>query len=76
MDNVERLFKHKNFKCFYTVPRFHSLLGVSFIRLQKKAIVQLTAKYGVYFVKVSFKWTLLSGVLALLWLRFLGGFLL
>ncbi|WP_340011743.1 PLP-dependent aminotransferase family protein [Paenibacillus sp. FSL H7-0690] len=48
---LERLFKTGQFKFFYTVPRFHNPLGVSYTRTQKKAIAQLAAKYDVYIVE-------------------------
>lgn len=51
LNELERLFKTGQFKFFYTVPRFHNPLGVSYTRPQKKAIAQLAAKYDVYIVE-------------------------
>ncbi|MEC0131219.1 aminotransferase-like domain-containing protein [Paenibacillus odorifer] len=51
LNELERLFKTGQFKFFYTVPRFHNPLGVSYTRTQKKAIAQLAAKYDVYIVE-------------------------
>lgn len=51
LNELERLFKTGQFKFFYTVPRFHNPLGVSYTRNQKKAIAQLAAKYDVYIVE-------------------------
>jgi DNA-binding transcriptional MocR family regulator len=51
LNELERLFKTSQFKFFYTVPRFHNPLGVSYTRPQKKAIAQLAAKYDVYIVE-------------------------
>lgn len=51
LNELERLFKHGQFRWFYTVPRFHNPLGVSYNRTQKKAIARLAAKYDVYIVE-------------------------
>lgn len=51
LEELERLFKYGEFKFFYTMPRFHNPLGVSYTRTQKKAIARLAAKYDVYIVE-------------------------
>jgi DNA-binding transcriptional MocR family regulator len=51
LNELEQQFKFGEFKFFYTVPRLHNPLGVSYTRSQKKAIAQLAAKYDVYIVE-------------------------
>ncbi|WMT38796.1 PLP-dependent aminotransferase family protein [Paenibacillus sp. D2_2] len=51
MNRLEELFKTGDIKFFYTIPRMHSPLGVSYTPQQKKAIVELAHKYNVYVVE-------------------------
>lgn len=51
MDRLEHLFKTKDIKFFYTIPRFHPPLGTSYTERQKKEMVELARKYDVYLVE-------------------------
>jgi len=51
LEQLEELFRTKDIKFFYTVPRFHSPLGSSYTEQQKKAILELANKYDVYIVE-------------------------
>ncbi|WP_145142478.1 PLP-dependent aminotransferase family protein [Paenibacillus sp. Y412MC10] len=51
LDELERMFKTREIKWFYTVPRFHNPLGGSYNRSQKKAIARLAAQYDVYIIE-------------------------
>lgn len=48
---LERTFRNGNIKFFYTIPRFHNPLGVSFQTEDKKKLLKLAAKYDVYIVE-------------------------
>jgi DNA-binding transcriptional MocR family regulator len=48
---LEMLFKTKNIKFFYTVPRHHNPLGTAYPLAQRKAIADLAKKYDVYIVE-------------------------
>ena len=48
---LEALFKTKDIKFFYTIPRFQNPLGISYTTQQKEKIVALAEKYDVYLVE-------------------------
>ena len=48
---LERIFSTGNIKFFYTIPRFHNPLGLSYSEKEKKKIVKLAEKYDVYIVE-------------------------
>lgn len=54
LDELERLFREEEIKCFYTMPRFHNPLGTSYSTEEKKAIVKLADQYDVYLVEDDF----------------------
>lgn len=51
LDQLERLFCSGDIKFFYTMPRFHNPLGLSYTFKQKEALVHLAHKYDVYIVE-------------------------
>ena len=51
LEELERHFKTGKIKFFYTIPRFHYPLGHSYSEQDKRAILDLAAKYGVYIVE-------------------------
>ncbi|MFD0710922.1 PLP-dependent aminotransferase family protein [Paenibacillus sp. GCM10027626] len=51
LDQLEQLFRTRDIKFFYTIPRFHTPLGTSYAERQKKEIVTLAQKYDVYLVE-------------------------
>ena len=51
MDELERIFRTKSIKFFYTIPRFHNPLGSSYRTEEKKRIAALARKYDVYIVE-------------------------
>jgi len=51
LEQLEELFRTKDIKFFYTIPRFHSPLGSSYTEQQKKAILELAHRYDVYIVE-------------------------
>ena len=51
LTELETLFKTKAIKFFYTIPRFHNPLGLSYTTQQKEKIVQLAEQYDVYLVE-------------------------
>jgi len=48
---LERKFATDNIKLFYTTPRYHNPLGVSYSNEEKKQIVKLADKYDVYIIE-------------------------
>ncbi|MGV2643920.1 aminotransferase class I/II-fold pyridoxal phosphate-dependent enzyme, partial [Clostridium perfringens] len=48
LNQLEKLFRTKSIKFFYTMPRFHNPLGSSYSQEEKKAIVKLAKKYDVF----------------------------
>ncbi len=48
---LENILQTQNVKFFYTIPRLHNPLGVSYNESQKKAIVQLAEKYNCYIIE-------------------------
>ncbi len=51
---LERLFASGEYKYFYTIPRFHTPLGVSYSELQKQKIAALAKRYDVYVIEDDF----------------------
>ena len=51
MNELEKIFKYKNIKFFYTTTRFHNPLGTSLMLEQKRKICSLAKKYDVYIVE-------------------------
>ena len=51
LEELEGHFKTGKIKFFYTIPRFHYPLGHSYSEQDKRAILDLAAKYGVYIVE-------------------------
>lgn len=51
LDELENIFKTKNIKFFYTVPRNHNPLGTCYSKDQVMAIAKLAKKYNVYIVE-------------------------
>ncbi|OXM83738.1 PLP-dependent aminotransferase family protein [Paenibacillus rigui] len=51
LEELERIFRTGKIKLFYTMPRFHSPLGCSYTREQKKNIAALCRAYDVYAVE-------------------------
>ncbi|MBB3131439.1 DNA-binding transcriptional MocR family regulator [Paenibacillus rhizosphaerae] len=51
LQQLEEKFKHGQIKFFYTMSRYHSPLGTSFSREERKAIARLAGKYDVYVVE-------------------------
>ena len=49
--NWKATSKQEKIKFFYTIPRFHYPLGHSYSEQDKRAILDLTSKYGVYIVE-------------------------
>lgn len=50
-DELERLFKEESIKFFYTTPRFHNPLGISYTKQEKLMLIQLARKYDVYLLE-------------------------
>ncbi|ADK13953.1 putative HTH-type transcriptional regulator YdcR [Clostridium ljungdahlii DSM 13528] len=48
---LENIFKHKDIKFFYIIPRFHNPTGFSYSNSEKKQILKLCHKYNVYIVE-------------------------
>lgn len=51
LEELERQFKTRKIKFFYTIPRFHYPLGHSYSEQEKQTILDLAAKYQVYIVE-------------------------
>ena len=51
LKELEEHFKSGNIKFFYTIPRFHYPLGHSYSEEEKRAILDLAAKYQIYIVE-------------------------
>ena len=51
LKELEKHFKSGNIKFFYTIPRFHYPLGHSYSEEEKRAILDLAAKYQIYIVE-------------------------
>ena len=51
LKELEEHFKNGNIKFFYTIPRFHYPLGHSYSEEEKRAILDLAAKYQIYIVE-------------------------
>ncbi|WP_411169091.1 PLP-dependent aminotransferase family protein [Clostridium sp. MB05] len=51
LNQLEKLFRTKSIKFFYTMPRFHNPLGTSYSQEEKKTIVKLAKKYDVFIVE-------------------------
>ena len=60
LEELEGHFKTGKIKFFYTIPRFHYPLGHSYSEQDKRTILDLAAKYGVYIVEDDYlgDWTL------------------
>lgn len=50
-NKLEEIFKTKNIKFFYTIPRFHNPLGTSYSSEEKKHLIELAEKYDVYIIE-------------------------
>ncbi|MDF2545225.1 MAG: transcriptional regulator, GntR family with aminotransferase domain [Anaerosolibacter sp.] len=50
-DELERIFQNGQVKFFYTIPRFHNPLGISYSNGEKKQLAKLAAKYDVYIIE-------------------------
>lgn len=48
---LEDLFKSKDIKFFYTIPRFHNPLGTFYTNKEKQRLVHLAEKYDVYLIE-------------------------
>lgn len=51
LNELEEQFKSSKIKFFYTIPRFHYPLGHSYSEEEKRAILDLAAKYQIYIVE-------------------------
>ena len=51
MEELAAIFAQGDIKFFYTMPRYQNPTGFSFNESQKKAILQLASRYGVYIVE-------------------------
>jgi len=51
MEELEQWFKGGEIKFFYTMPRYHNPLGISYTTEERRAIVRLAARYDVYIVE-------------------------
>ena len=51
LNELEQHFKKGKIKFFYTIPRFHYPLGHSYSDQEKRAILDLAAKYQIYIVE-------------------------
>ena len=51
LKELEEHFRSGNIKFFYTIPRFHYPLGHSYSEDEKRAILDLAAKYQIYIVE-------------------------
>ncbi|UOY87821.1 PLP-dependent aminotransferase family protein [Bacillus glycinifermentans] len=54
LQRLELLFRTEDIKFFYTMPRFHNPLGSSYTEKEKKSIVRLAERYGVFIVEDDF----------------------
>ncbi len=50
-EKLEELFKNHPIKFFYTIPRLHNPLGMSYTEDEKKKLVELAHRYKVYIVE-------------------------
>jgi len=51
LNNLEKIFKERPIKFFYTVSRFQNPTGYSYTNKEKKKIVELAKKYDVYIIE-------------------------
>ncbi|MCR8655946.1 aminotransferase-like domain-containing protein [Paenibacillus endoradicis] len=51
LDELEQIFRKDDIKFFYTMPRFHNPLGISYSRKEKESILHLANKYDVYIIE-------------------------
>ena len=51
LNELEKQFKSGKIKFFYTIPRFHYPLGHSYSEEEKRAILDLAAKYQIFIVE-------------------------
>lgn len=51
LKQLERIFKERSIKFFYTVSRFQNPTGYSYTNQEKRKIVELAQKYDVYIVE-------------------------
>ncbi|MGE7623427.1 PLP-dependent aminotransferase family protein [Viridibacillus sp. NPDC096237] len=54
LKELEQIFRTKEIKFFYTMPRFHNPLGTSYSKKEKEAILHLANQYNVYIVEDDF----------------------
>jgi DNA-binding transcriptional MocR family regulator len=50
-DSLERQFAEGDIKFFYVMPRFHNPIGTSLTAAEKKRLLRLAHRYGVYLVE-------------------------
>ncbi|MCI0765844.1 PLP-dependent aminotransferase family protein [Bacillus sp. TL12] len=48
---LEKIFRTRKIKFFYTIPRFHHPLGTSYSKKEKEKIISLARKYNVFIVE-------------------------
>ncbi|MBK3496537.1 PLP-dependent aminotransferase family protein [Viridibacillus sp. YIM B01967] len=51
LEELEQIFRTREIKFFYTMPRFHNPLGTSYSKKEKEAILHLANQYDVYIVE-------------------------
>ncbi|MBB6214473.1 DNA-binding transcriptional MocR family regulator [Anaerosolibacter carboniphilus] len=51
LNQLEMILKNEDIKFFYTIPRLHNPLGMSYSEKVKREIVQLAEKYDTYIVE-------------------------
>jgi len=51
LKRLEEIFKTEEIKFFYTMPRLHNPLGISYSEKDKQKIVELAHKYDVYIIE-------------------------
>lgn len=51
LKQLEKIFKERPIKFFYTVSRFHNPTGYSYTNKEKKKIVELAQKYDVFIIE-------------------------
>ncbi|MGM7721639.1 PLP-dependent aminotransferase family protein [Metabacillus sp. Hm71] len=51
LDYLEKIFKERSIKFFYTVSRFQNPTGYSYSNYEKKRMVELAQKYDVYIIE-------------------------
>ncbi len=51
LERVERLFRTKDVKCFYVMPRFHNPTGHSLDIATRKRLYELACQYNVYLIE-------------------------